>query len=365
MSKYFKNGNTYMQANEEMLDMHSLLPVGNYVVKIDPFERFYFERIEAFTKPSKVFGDTEKKIERIFNTFQDRTASTGVLMSGEKGSGKTLLGKLMAIKFAEHNMPTIIINSPFNGDKFNTLIQNIEQPAIIMFDEFEKVYDSKQQESVLTLMDGVFPTKKMFIITCNDRYRIDEHMSNRPGRLFYSLEFEGLEADFIKDYCNHVLNDKSHIKSIINISSTFHAFNFDMLKALVEEMNRYNESAFDSIKMLNAKPLHRDGSVYDIEVTNKGIARPFYPSNFEGNPLAASTIRISVYPPKKVDDVDDVDDVDITLVDCEGEREVEHNITFSDMVSFDGNNGVIIYKQDNLQFKFTKRKFTKFAFDSF
>ena len=29
------------------------------------------------------------------------------------------------------------------------------------------------QTHVLTLLDGVFPSRKLFVLTCNDKYRID------------------------------------------------------------------------------------------------------------------------------------------------------------------------------------------------
>ena len=121
------------------------------------------ETIESFTIDYKIYGDVYKSVDRIYNTFTDRDSSTGVLLVGEKGSGKTLLSKLLIIKAAEQQLPCIIINSPWTGDKFNQLIQNIQQPCVVLFDEFEKVYEEKDQNSILTLLDGVYPSKIVFI----------------------------------------------------------------------------------------------------------------------------------------------------------------------------------------------------------
>ena len=64
------------------------------------------------------------------------------------------------------------------------------QPII---DEFEKIFSGEKQQHILTLLDGVFSTHKLFLLTCNDKWKIDSHMRNRPGRIYYMIEFEGLE----------------------------------------------------------------------------------------------------------------------------------------------------------------------------
>jgi hypothetical protein len=211
------------------------------------------------------------------------------MLNGEKGSGKTLLAKQLSIDAATQGIPTIIINEAWTGDKFNKFLQDIEQPCVVLFDEFEKVYDSQDQERALTLLDGVFPSKKLFVITCNDKWRVNEHMRNRPGRIYYMLDFKGLEAGFITEYCEDVLINKTHIEKICSIATLFEQFNFDMLKALVEEMNRYDESPQDALKMLNAKPEFNNSSKFDIQLFIQGVEmkRPELQNiTWHGNPLA-------------------------------------------------------------------------------
>lgn len=287
MTHFFRNGNSFRVADDKAVEVHEKLPVGNYIIKQDMFENFFLEEVDAYTQVRKLYGNTARHAERILNTFLDRSTSTGVLLNGEKGSGKTLLAKTLSIEAAKLEIPTITINQAWTGDNFSKLIQDIDQPAILLFDEFEKVYDEKSQEYILTLLDGVFPTKKLFVLTCNDKWRINQHMRNRPGRLFYMLDFYGLDAEFIRDYCVDNLNDKTHIEKIVSIASLFDQFNFDMLKAMVEEMNRYGDSPTEAVKMLNVKPEYAGDVKYEVEVifNNKKITK-VHPTIWKGNPLS-------------------------------------------------------------------------------
>jgi len=248
MSYFLKSGISFRVTSKEAMDLHDQLPAGNFTIKENPMSgELYLEQIDSFEIKGKRYGDLDKNTARIFNTFMDRSASTGVMLTGEKGSGKSLLAKALSIHAADNGHPTIVINNAWTGDKFNALIQAIEQPCVVLFDEFEKVYDAQEQEAMLTLLDGVFPSKKLFVITCNDKWRVDSHMRNRPGRIYYMLDYTGLTQDFIIEYCEDNLKAKEHIDKICSIAMLFNQFNFDMLKALVEEMYRYNESPEEAL----------------------------------------------------------------------------------------------------------------------
>ena len=287
---FLKSGNTFRVTSKEELNLHDTLPVGTYVVKFNSMQGcFYLERIDDFKLPSKLYGTTNRHAERILNTFLDRPAGTGVILNGEKGSGKTLLSKKIAVQAAAQGISTILVNAPHFGDTFNNFLQDIEAPVVVLFDEFEKVYDKPAQEAVLTLLDGVFPSQKLYVITCNDKYRIDSHMRNRPGRIYYMLDFTGLDADFIREYCTDCLLNQSHTESVCKVALLFDQFNFDMLKAMVEEMNRYGESPAEVMQMLNAKPEYSDTVEYDVTlVPTDPDCDPTTISKFwDGNPMTS------------------------------------------------------------------------------
>lgn len=311
MTYFLKSGACFNVSTKEAMDLHDALPPGNYVVKEAPMGGpLYLEQIESFEITGKIYGDTIKNTQRILKTFLSREPSTGVMLNGEKGSGKTLLAKNISYEAYKQGIPTIVINAPWCGDKFNAFMQMIEQPCIIMFDEFEKVYDDNEQEQMLTLLDGVFPSKKLFILTCNDKWRVNGHMRNRPGRIFYLLEFKGLDAEFIREYCNDKLDNKEHIERIVQIAGTFDQFNFDMLKALVEEMNRFEETPQEALQMLNAKPEFGSASRYklDLQIDGVDIAYNKYENReWEGNPLNKQ-VAIEYKTVEKDEDGDEYDD---------------------------------------------------------
>jgi hypothetical protein len=315
MSYFLKSGNTFRVSSKEALDLHDLLPAGNYVVKEMPMDGpLYLEMIDAFEIKGKRYGDLDKNTDRILNTFMDRTASTGVMLAGEKGSGKSLLAKNLAIEGAKRlNIPCIVINAPWVGDKFNAFMQTIEQPCMVLFDEFEKVYDAEDQEKALTLLDGVFPSKKLFVLTCNDKWRIDSHMRNRPGRLFYMLDYKGLDANFITEYCNDNLKKElqKHTEKLCQIASLFAQFNFDMLKATVEEMNRYGETPEDALRMLNVKPEFDSGNKFNMKVIKDGEevkATDMERTEWSGNPLQGQVqVHIKEFDEASKDEDGDMD----------------------------------------------------------
>lgn len=305
MALFIKSGTTYRVTDKESMDLHELLPVGNYKVAVDMHGNYFLEKIESFELPSKLYGNTTRHTQRIVNSFWDRPAQTGVLLNGEKGSGKTLLAKNVSVELAKAGVPTIVINNELYNEGFFKLLQDIDQPCVVLFDEFEKVYDREGQERILTLLDGVFSSKKLYILTVNDKWKVNDHMRNRPGRLFYLLDFKGLDAVFIREYCEDKLNNKQYIEQICSLASLYQEFNFDMLKALVEEMNRYNESPSEALEMLNAKPEYDRGAQYNVTITHNGnLVEVVDEKIWQGNPLATKGVSVSFDPAPEDNDAE-------------------------------------------------------------
>lgn len=287
-------GNKYHMMDEKNIEVCDTLPAQNYIVQFNEMSgQYWLEPIDSFELPKKLYGDCGKKSDRILSTFLNRPLTTGVLLNGVKGSGKTLLAKLVANNAASQGIPTLVINRPYCGDGFNQFIQSINGACIILFDEFEKVYDYKDQESILTLFDGVYPSKKLFLLTTNQRSNVSEYLKNRPGRIYYSFSFDTLENQFVREYCEDTLTNKNHIEDVVRYTQVFNYFNFDMLAAAVEEMNRYNETLVQVLDVLNIDPESRYGDTHNIDFVYGGVTVQFY-NDYHG--FAPNSFEMSFNP---------------------------------------------------------------------
>jgi len=239
-----------------------------FTVKYDKDTGYYLEPITDFTMPMVVYGDALDNAHKILYTFRDRKGNTGVMLCGDKGGGKSAMAKMLSVlAFAVYGCPTIVIAEKFVGPEFNVFVQSLPM-AVIIIDEFEKVYGYAEQQQLLTLLDGMYNSKKMFVLTCNNEKIIDEHMYNRPGRIYYLIRYYGLDEKFIRAYCNDNLEAKDKIDAIVKLSTVFTSFNFDMLQAIVEEINRFGGNVFDHARLMNMMP--GEHAEYRISIKFKG-----------------------------------------------------------------------------------------------
>ena len=260
-------GNTYRIYGDD-LKTYDKLPVGTYEVCFHPMQGFWLEKKDDIVLTEKIYGVHEAKAEKILNSFALTDRNLGVILSGNKGIGKSLTAKLMVQKAVERGIPVILVNDCIKG--VASYIADIKQEVVVLFDEFDKTFkinkrdeNGGNQDEFLTLFDGLDCGKKLFIVTCNSLSDLSDYLVNRPGRFHYHLRFNYPSIDEIKEYLSDKLDPKyyNQIEDVVKFSNVTD-LNYDCLRAIAFELNLGN-SFSEAIKDLNITNYEND-SRYDI-----------------------------------------------------------------------------------------------------
>lgn len=217
----------------------------------------YFEEDGLLSLPAKVYTTKSDDvfIKRI-NTYFQKTSklSTGVMLSGIKGTGKTVMAKVIA---KNSNLPIIVVDEDYPTGRINDFFRKFETPVTIIFDEVDKHWDT---EDLLGWLDGVQTNaKKLVLFTCNNEDRVNDYLKDRCSRVRYIRHFEANDnARFLRE----ILRDKGIAEDKIKDTYTFIVNNFGLLsidnilsfideKLLFPELS--NEEIFNDMNISSKK----------------------------------------------------------------------------------------------------------------
>ena len=281
--KVINDDNKYLFYSDNLIVMDKL-PSLVFKVGFSKQLGFYLYESSNIEVKEKVYGCLYQKVEKIMKSFKNFQRNLGVILSGDKGIGKSLCAKLICEKALKEGLPVILINEQFSG--VSNFISSISQECVVIFDEFDKTFESNpssegaSQTEFLTLFDGFDQGKKLFVVTCNDIRGLNDFLINRPGRFHYHLRFE-YPTDFeIREYLTDKLDPSlySAIDSVISFSHKFDV-NFDTLRAIAYELNS-GESLSSAIRDLNIikeqRTQHYSGTIYldtgeEVKFNNIGM----------------------------------------------------------------------------------------------
>lgn len=204
-----------------------------YTLKWNSREDFsYLEEANELILPETIYkldGD-DKFMQRVIKYHKSITSkTTGVLLNGVRGTGKTVLAKRIAL---ESNLPIIVVDSSFPFYALGHFFKPLKDEVCVIIDEVEKDPRLWDTRYLLELLDGVSCTsKKLVIMTCNNKNELNENLFDRCSRVRYYREYKANSNDrFIKEIAKDkgiknidevykFMINKIRIRSIDNINA--------------------------------------------------------------------------------------------------------------------------------------------------
>lgn len=239
--KAVNTGNTF-HIYDNSVKLYDSLPPKAYGIDFNPMQGFSLYLLQDIEVSERVYGVHETKVTKVLNSFKNFSRSLGVILSGDKGIGKSLFAKMLCKMANEEGYPVIICDN--NYPDVARFIESIDQEAVVLFDEFDKTFKKSRNEDkadaqapLLSLFDGVSMNKKLFCVTCNDMYSLNEYLINRPGRFHYHFRFNYPTKEEIETYMkDHLPADKfSEIEKVVNFSRKVN-LNYDCLRSICYEL---------------------------------------------------------------------------------------------------------------------------------
>lgn len=240
------NAGSRYQIYGEDVKTYKRLPLMSFEICFNKMAGFYLSsRSDLAINEEKIYGNHEVKVNKVLNSFKHSDRNLGVILSGQKGIGKSLFARILSHQAIEDGYPVLLANTYMPG--IADFISSIEQEVVVIFDEFEKNFASNveehvgpsPQEEMLSLFDGLDNGKKLFVITCNEVDRLNTYLLNRPGRFHYHFKITYPTEEEIIEYLTDKVDEKyaDGIKDIVNFSRTVN-MTYDYLRAIAFELNQ-------------------------------------------------------------------------------------------------------------------------------
>ena len=264
-STFISSGNSF-HVYDSAVQTYEKLPADTFTVQFDAFSGYSLQRVENLSVgDEKVYGEHNKKLDRIAKAYNTMTRSLGVLMSGDKGMGKSLMVRMLAEKFRiDRNLPVVLIDNSTPG--LAEFIDSLGE-CVVVFDEFEKKFKGDEEQSkFLGLFDGISSTQRLYLVTVNQVNRLNDYLVNRPGRFHYHIRFDYPTANEIREYLSDQVEnlDSKEIDKVVILSKRV-KMNYDHLRAVAFEL-RLGGDFHDVLGDLNIKSI--DDLSYKVTVTD-------------------------------------------------------------------------------------------------
>lgn len=247
---FIKNGNEVKFKQNKPGEEYSLENGKVYKINFNGYGEVYLDIMPNLIMPKKLYISEQKNkfVQKILNQYKTQDSGVlGVMLSGLKGSGKTVTAKQIAM---ESNLPIILIDKYIHTRYFKDAVRLLANiPVCIIFDEIDKMGGIANMEDMLSIMDGTDTFGKiLFILTCNNERKIDENMKDRCSRIRYWKKFEETPKEVTEEIIKDRLDNKELIETVKNfIEKNFNNSIFDNICAFIDEINLNPNSSLEEL----------------------------------------------------------------------------------------------------------------------
>lgn len=252
--------------------LQTVLNSGVYrIVPATRFEPIHLVQLSRPTIPEKLYSEVRTRTERVLRRWDERRdCNTGALFVGTKGSGKTLQANHIIDTALNRGDVVFAISSAIGVEDLEYVLSKVNNRAILFFDEFEKVFANANdysgelidnsdigsgapspQQRLLSLLDGKGNMNVLSLFTVNKQNRMSEYLIDRPGRIYYRWTYGGITEQDCREYCIDTLKNQQYVEAVVSTIASLPSATFDVMAALVEEVNRYNEPPQKAMSVLN------------------------------------------------------------------------------------------------------------------
>lgn len=231
-------------------DITDSLRPGVYILRMTR-EGFVLRHSQSFDLPKRIYGDCDSFSQRVIKTFSLIGRGMGVLLSGGKGTGKTVTARLLMNKAMASGLPVIIIDQPFGGAGLLSFLDDLPGRCVFFIDEWEKIYDTKESRNFfLGVLDGTCVSRHLFVMTTNTE-DVGEFFISRPGRIRYHKKYSGLPEGYIRGIVTDKIKDERLREKVIEVARGIFDITPDVLTAMIEEAVMHNESPEEFLDFFN------------------------------------------------------------------------------------------------------------------
>lgn len=277
---WHKNADTFFPSTTA-LDTKRL-PAAIYRYDVTPDGRWFLTKTAArYVFPYKIYGAHEHIVERVRRAWHGLPSNFGVLLNGLKGTGKTITAQQIVNWAIDEGIMVLNVQSPV---PLAMIMDHIEQPMLVLFDEFEKTHDETVhkgvQQQLLSAIDGLSKNehRRLFLFTTNTK-KVNDNLVDRPSRIRYNWEFGRLSTDLIDMLIDDML-DKTlkHFRAeIIDYLNTREVLTIDVVKTVIIECNIFKEAPGEFKDVMNLT--ERAPSAFKVEIIDE-MGMPIEVSNF-------------------------------------------------------------------------------------